>query len=89
MVKNPLCNAGDVCLIPSGGTKIPHSMEQVGPSAATAKPGRLDWRVFVLQLSLCCNERSCMTQQRSHVPQLRPDAAKLINPKRNQTVILT
>ena len=27
-------------------------MEQVGPSTATAKPGRLDWRVFVLQWKL-------------------------------------
>ena len=75
MVKNPHCNARDVYLIPSGGTKSPHSVEQVGPSAATAKPGHLDWRACaaMTHLSLCCNERSCMTQQRSRVPQLRPN----------------
>ena len=31
VVKIPLCNARDVGLLPSWGTKIPHAMEQLSP----------------------------------------------------------
>ena len=34
-VKNPRCNAADVCSIPSRETKIPHALEQLTPCAAT------------------------------------------------------
>ena len=29
MLKNSLCNAGDVGSVPGQGTKIPHAMEQI------------------------------------------------------------
>ena len=38
VVKNSPCNAGDKGLIPCWGTKIPHIVEQVSPSAPTPKP---------------------------------------------------
>ena len=34
MVKNLPSNAGDSGLIPGGGTKIPHAVGQLSPSAA-------------------------------------------------------
>ena len=37
LVKNPPCNARDVGLIPSQGTKIPHTME-LSLRASTAEP---------------------------------------------------
>ena len=37
-VKNPPSNAGDVALIPSRGTKIPHASQQLSLSAATTEP---------------------------------------------------
>ena len=40
-----------------------HSVEQLSPCAKITE-------------SVCCNERSCMTQRRPCVPQLRPNAAK-------------
>ena len=33
LVKKPLCNAGDMGLIPGRGTKIPHATEQLSPRA--------------------------------------------------------
>ena len=41
MVKNPPSNAGDVGLIPSQGTKIPHATGQLSPHAATTELVRL------------------------------------------------
>ena len=38
MVKNLPCNAGDVCLIPGQGTKIPHAMKQLNPFITTKEP---------------------------------------------------
>ena len=38
MVKNLPCNEGDVGLIPSYGTKIPHAMEQPSLNTATSEP---------------------------------------------------
>ena len=35
LVKNLLCKAGDVSLIPVQGTKIPHAEEQLDPQATT------------------------------------------------------
>ena len=59
VVKNLHCNAGNMGSVPSWGTKIPHSPEQLSPGARE-KPEQL-------------NERSCMPQQRSCVMQLRPN----------------
>ena len=63
MVKNPPSNAGDVCLIPSQGTKIPHAEGQLSPCATTTELA-------------CLKERACMLQTTepmcsgAHVPQL-------------------
>ena len=40
VVKNPPSNAGDVGLIPGGGTKIPHAAGQLGSHDATTEPAR-------------------------------------------------
>ena len=40
VVKNPLCNAGRLDSIRSGGTKIPHALEQLGQDAATIETSR-------------------------------------------------
>ena len=48
------------------GTKIPQATEQLSPCTSTTE-------------RLCHNWRVCMTQQRSRMPQLRPDTAKQIN----------
>jgi len=49
--------------IPGQETKIPHAVEQLSPLATTRE-------------SVSHKERSCVTQQRPHVPQVRPDTAK-------------
>ena len=62
-VKNLSCNAGDASLIPGQGTKIPHAAGQISLHAtAREKPVRQN------EEPAHCNERSCL-------PQLRPDAA--------------
>ena len=38
VLKNPLCNAGDMGSIPGEGTKIPHATERLSPGTATTKP---------------------------------------------------
>jgi len=62
-VKNLPCNAGYASSIPHPLTKIPHAAGQLNPQTRTTE--------FVP-----CNERSCMTQKRYCMPQLRSDAAK-------------
>ena len=57
------CNAGYASSIPHPLTKIPHAAGQLNPQTRTTE--------FVP-----CNERSCMTQKRYCMPQLRSDAAK-------------
>ena len=52
VVKNPTCNAGDMGSIPGQGSKISHAAGQLNPHAATRE-------------SMCCNERSHMTQRGS------------------------
>ena len=37
MVKNLLCNSGDMGLIPGWGAKIPHATEQLSPHARTTE----------------------------------------------------
>ena len=60
VVKNPPSNAGDAGLSPGQGTKIPHAVGQLNPRATTYREP---------MCSGARNERSCM-------PQLRPNAAK-------------
>ena len=40
VVKNLPSNAGDAGLIPGWGTKIPHAVGQLSPSATTMEPTR-------------------------------------------------
>ena len=64
VVKKLPSHAWDMGLIPGWGTKIPDAAKQLNPQATTGeKPA---WH----------NEKSCMPQQRSHVLQPIPDAAK-------------
>ena len=37
-MKNPLANAGDMGLVPSPGTKIPHAIGQLSPHTTTTEP---------------------------------------------------
>ena len=85
-------NAGDAGSIPGQGTRIPHAAGQLSPCATTTELNApqleslcaANYRARVFW-SLCAttrekparhNERSRMPQQRSCVPQLRPDGAK-------------
>ena len=63
MVKNSPCKAGDEGSSPAQGTKSPHAEGQPSSHTTTAEPAHH-------------NERGRRTEQRSHVPQLRPDTAK-------------
>ena len=63
VVKNLPCSVGDIGLIPSWGTEIPY----------------VTWQLILGAIAtelIYFKEGSCMTQQRHHTPQLRPDAAK-------------
>ena len=63
VIKTPPCNAGNLGSTPDQGIKTPHAEGQLSPCIITKE-------------SLCSKERSCMTQQTSHMPQLRLNAAK-------------
>ena len=81
MVKNPRSSAGDVGSIPGWRTKIPHAMGQLSPHAATTEPMSSGARAPQLQSphTLECTttrEKPACRNERSHVLQLRPDAAK-------------
>ena len=69
VVKYPPCNAGDVSSHPAQGTKIPHAVEQLSLGTTAREPAHI-------------NKRSYLIQRRSHMPQLRPDAAKLKKKKK-------
>ena len=69
-VKNPPFNAEDVGLIPGRGTKISHAIEQLRLHATTTEPTHHNYRVCVPLPKIC------MMQPSSHMPPLRPDAAK-------------
>ena len=76
MVKNPSCSAGDVGIIPGQGTKIPHAMGHLSLCTLTAEVCVLLNLHITTREPLRQNKRSCMMQQRSHVPQLRLDVAQ-------------
>ena len=69
VVKNPLWNTGDPGSIPGGGTKILCAEEQWSQRAVTTSPS--DTRESVHH-----KEISYMMEKRSHMLQLRPDAAE-------------
>lgn len=58
-----LANVGDLGSIPAQGSRILHESEQLGLCVADTDTKH-------------CNEKSQVTQQRSHMPHLRSDAAK-------------
>ena len=68
VLKNPLCNAGDMGSIPGEGTKIPHATERLSPGTATTKPECSKAYTPQLESSragapkpMCHNKRSHMT----------------------------
>ena len=91
VVKNLPSNAGDTDSIPGQGTKIPHAVGQLSPCTATIELACLNERARVLQTteptcseahtpqlerSPCAKTKSPLRNERSRMPQLRPDAAK-------------
>ena len=86
MVKNPPCHAGDTGSNPDWGLKNPHAVGQLSPRGATPEPAnsgalqRTRRGAQTLQLeSMHHNRTSSMTQRRSRVLELIPDAVKYIN----------
>ena len=63
MVKNPLCNAGDVGQIPGQGTKIPHAAGQLSPYATTRQPASSAAHTTARE-PMHWHERACMLQLR-------------------------
>ena len=59
--------------IPGQGTKIPHALEKLGPSTANPESSHPQGPCGESKEH---NEHSSMTQQKSQVLKLRPDAAK-------------
>ena len=91
MVKNPSSSAGDAGSIPGRGTKIPLAAGQLSPCATTRESECRNYRDPVLW-SPCAttrekpvhrNKEPTHHNERSHVPQLRPDAAKNNNNNNN------
>ena len=74
-VENPLCYAGDAGSIPDQGTKIPHALEQLSPSAPTTEPSHS---------GTCVSQQICTMQQRSCMLQLKSSAAS--PPKRGPPI---
>ena len=68
VVKNLLCNAGDEVSIPGLETKILLALEQLSPRTATTQAC-----VPQLESVKATRKRSWMMQNRSWVPQLRPN----------------
>ena len=79
MVKNPPSNAGDVGSISGRGTKIPHAVGQLSLRATTTEPERPGACASQLEREnahATSRKKPRLSQGRSHVRQLRPDAAK-------------
>ena len=90
VVKNPPASAGDTGLIPGLGTKILHAAEQLNPYTATTEPPcyggahglqqKIPHNAMLIPRAVeeptGYNIRSHIMQCRSHVLQLKPDAAK-------------
>ena len=78
VVKNLPCNAGDVGSIFGQCTKILRAVERP-PTADTTEPVSTGAHAPQLLKPVCHKERSYIMQRRSHVPQLKPRAAKSTN----------
>ena len=68
VVKNLLCNAGDMCSIPGGETEIPRVSEQLNSHVKTTEP-ELSGAGAIARELIYHNETLCMMQR-------RPDATK-------------
>ena len=84
-VKNPSCNARDASSVPGQGTKIPHATGQLRPHAPSREPMCPGARVPQLERenphekrekTSTTREKTAHRNERAHVPQLRPNAAK-------------
>ena len=67
VVKNLLFNEGDTVSVPGGGNKMLDVSGQLSPCPETAEPAHFGARAA---------QRRNTLQERSHVPQLKPDTAK-------------
>ena len=89
VVKNPPSNTGDVGSMPGRGTKILHAAGHLSPHAATTEPTRSGAHMPQLQRPRAATtelahsrarattrEKPAHRNERSLVPQLRPDTAK-------------
>ena len=82
MVKNLLCNAGDVGSIPSGGAKSPRAVVQLEPMQPACRAAMLTAGSEHLRacephtLHLRSTAKESMHCRGSWVQRLRPDAAK-------------
>ena len=70
VAKNPPSNTGDAGSIPGRGTKIPRATGQLSP------PQLLSPHATTREKPARYNEEPLRHNERSHVLQLRPDAAK-------------
>ena len=75
-VKNLPFHAGDSGLISGQGTKIPHAEEQLNPCTKTTEPTCSGARMPHQREDLCHSEDPTLWNERSYVPQARPNAVK-------------
>ena len=80
VVKNPPYSAGDMGSIPGQGTKIPHAAGQLSPRATNYR-AHAPWSLCTTtreekNLHATTRQKPARRNERSHVTQLRPDAAK-------------
>ena len=76
MVKNPPSNAGDTGSIPGRGARIPHAAGQLSPRTTATEPTCSGARTTTREKPAHGNEEPMRCDERSRMPQLRPDAAK-------------
>ena len=62
MVKNLPFNAGDVGLVPSQGTKIPHTVEQLHPRTATRES------LWAATKTQCCQTTTTNQKNKQKTP---------------------
>ena len=75
VANNLPCNAGDAESIPDWGTKIPHATEQLSLYIVTTELVHSGVRFTAVE-PVCHSRESMRHKGRSHVLQLRPNAAK-------------
>ena len=76
VVKNPPSNAGKAGSIPGRGTKIRPAAGQLSQCATTTEPARSGAHATPREKPTRHNKISYMPQGRSHMQQLRHDAAQ-------------